>query len=170
MKKMLAVIVDKCIGCHSCEIACAVAHSESKTLQGAIAEEPLPKPRVYVEYVQGYSVALQCRHCDDAPCIAACPSGALSRSGDGEPVLFDSTRCIGCKMCIQACPFGMINLAPDGKSMLKCDLCVEPLARGEEPACVCACPTSALQFVVVEESNRPKRRKMAEKLIVAEEK
>jgi Fe-S-cluster-containing dehydrogenase component len=84
-------------------------------------------------------------------------------------VLFDEQRCIGCKMCVQACPFGVITMRPDKKGVLKCDLCVERLARGEEPACVGACPTRALIFGDEQKAGRRKRRKAAERLVRASE-
>ena len=165
MARMIVVDVSKCIGCHTCELMCAVAHSESKTLVGAIAEHPRQKPRVHVEPVGDKSVPMQCRHCDDAPCVSVCPTGALAISGEGEPVLLDSEKCIGCKMCVQACPFGALVVGIDGKGVLKCDLCVERLAQGEEPACVCGCPTGALTFQEVAEASRSKRRRAAQQLV-----
>jgi len=168
-KKMITVDVGRCLGCHACAIACAIEHSTSKTLVGALQESPRQKPRVHLEYIDGRTVAMRCQHCEDAPCITVCPSGALQRAGDGEPVTIDQERCIGCLMCVQACPFGMITVNPDGKGVLKCDLCVERLEHGRNPACVDACPTGALKFEIVEESNRAKRRKAAEKLLAAGE-
>ena len=170
MKRMIVCDIARCVGCHSCQLACAVAHSASKTLLGAIAEYPRQRPRVYLEQVGGRSVPMQCRHCDDAPCVSVCPSGALLRSGDDQPVLSDPARCIGCGMCIQACPFGMITFGTDGKGVLKCDLCVERLAQGQEPACVAACPTRALSFEEVDKANRAKRRETARQLLSAEQK
>lgn len=169
MKKTIIIDVSRCVGCHSCAIACAVEHSATKTLVSAIAETPRQKPRVHLEYMDGRTVPMRCQHCDDAPCITVCPSGALQRAGEGEPVTTDPERCIGCMMCIQACPFGMITLSTDSKSILKCDLCVERLQQGQEPACVNACPTKALTFGAVDESSRTKRRKTAEKLLAAED-
>jgi len=169
-RKIIAVDVTRCMACHSCEIACAVAHSASKTLAGALAESPRQRPRVHVEHVAGRPVPIQCQHCDDAPCVAACPSGAVSRAGPEEPVLFDSARCIGCRMCVQACPFGAITIGPDGKGVLKCDLCIERLSRGVEPACVSACPTRALRFEDVDQATRRKRRTASANLLSGETK
>ena len=170
MKAMVVVNVEKCLGCRSCQIACAVAHSASKDLYQALLETPAPKARVSVEQGRGLPVPVQCRHCEDAPCIAVCPTGALYREDEDSPVVIDDDRCIGCKMCIQVCPFGVISLSGEGKGVLKCDLCVERLAQGQEPACVCACPTGALRFGDVEEASRTKRRRAAEQLLSAQEK
>jgi Fe-S-cluster-containing dehydrogenase component len=72
-------------------------------------------------------------------------------------------------MCVQACPFGVITLDSNGKGVLKCDLCVERLAEGQEPACVMACPTKVLVFGDEEEVNRAKRRETAERMVLAQE-
>jgi carbon-monoxide dehydrogenase iron sulfur subunit len=158
---LLFTDLNKCMACHSCEIACAVAHSVSKVLHEAIGEEPRPMPRVSVEAAGDSSVPLQCRHCEDAPCVAICPTNALEKLGPNLPVIVEEERCIGCKFCLMVCPFGVITLRRDGKVALKCDLCVERLAEGEGPACVSACPTGALQFVGVDEISAIKRRATA---------
>jgi Fe-S-cluster-containing dehydrogenase component len=75
--------------------------------------------------------------------------------------------CIGCHMCVQACPFGVIAVREDGKGVLKCDLCIERLREGQEPACVSSCPTKALLFVEETESNKTKRQRLARQLVVA---
>lgn len=157
---MKRIVADpaKCMACRACELACALAHAQTHDLLTAIAEQGA-KPRIYVEPAGGLAVPLQCRHCEDAPCVQVCPSGALWRAGDGEPVLADPQKCIGCAFCVQACPFGLIRLAPDQKVVLKCDLCVTRQAEGLIPACVAACPVGALAWEEVEEiAKRNKQR------------
>ena len=70
-------------------------------------------------------------------------------------------------MCVQACPFGVITMSSEGKGVLKCDLCIERLARGLEPACVSSCPTHALAFEEDNRSTRAKRQLAAEKMAAA---
>ena len=154
---------ERCLACKSCELACAVEHSQSKVLFQAIFEEPRPQPLVKVELVREAPIALerltsplQCRHCEDAPCIAVCPTRALEKRGIEGPVLVHEELCIGCKWCVLVCPFGVIGLRRDGKAIIKCDLCFE---REGEPACVEACPTKALRFTTVAEFSRERRRK-----------
>jgi len=166
VKGMIYVDPEKCMGCHTCEIACAVAHSGSKELLKAIHEEPRPRPRVVVEAVGGAAVPLQCRHCEDAPCVAICPTGAMAKL-DGGPVVVREELCIGCKACMLVCPFGAVTMRPEGKAVHKCDLCIERLEAGEEPACASACPTGALRFGPVEEVVREARRKAAERFLVS---
>ena len=162
MAKMIVINEDRCLGCHSCVLACALAHSDAESFAEALDAETLPQSRVYVEPIGRFGMPLQCRHCEDAPCVAVCPTQAIYRHGPGDPVLLDGEKCIGCRFCIQACPFGVINLSRDGKAMVKCDLCQERTSAGEEPACVAACPTGALPFEEVEQFLRARRRKAVE--------
>ena len=168
MKGMIVVRVDRCLGCKSCEIACAIAHSSTKDLNSLVSLAEKPGYRIYVEAYEHTAIPVHCNHCDDAPCILACPTGAIHREGEKGPVLLDNNRCIGCKMCVQACPFGVITSRIEGNGVLKCDLCVERLAEGQEPACVAACPTHALIFCDEETGNRAKRLKTAGRLVSAQ--
>ena len=158
MKSMIVVHVDKCLGCKSCEMACSVEHSASKNLAQAIGETPVPRARVSVEQGAGFVVPLQCRQCEDAPCVEICPTGALRRGDKDSPVVLDHERCIGCKWCVQACPFGVITLDSESRTVIKCDQCFERVERGELPACVLACPTGALEIRAVDEVPAEKRR------------
>jgi carbon-monoxide dehydrogenase iron sulfur subunit len=122
-----------------------VAHSESHTLTGALAEGA--QSRVLVVAAGRTSVPLQCRHCQDAPCVAVCPKSALTQPEPGGVVLPHPEACVACRSCVMVCPFGAVRLGgEDGKALLKCDLCIERLEAGQEPACVEACPTGALLF------------------------
>ena len=78
---MLEIFVrpERCMGCRSCEIACAVQHSGSKNLFGALADKPEPRKRLYVEMIGGQRMPLLCHHCDEAPCVAVCRTGATSK-------------------------------------------------------------------------------------------
>ncbi|MFH1594273.1 MAG: 4Fe-4S dicluster domain-containing protein [Candidatus Omnitrophota bacterium] len=159
MKKGIIIVDPKrCVACRTCELQCAVAHSKSKDLNKAIYEEPRSKSRVKVESCQDLVVPLQCRHCEDAPCVKICPTKALEKFEVEGPVLIDDKRCIGCKWCVVVCPFGVINMDKSGKAIIKCDLCFERLKNGERPVCCAACPTGALQFKTMEEVTREKKR------------
>ena len=89
-------------------------------------------------------VSLACMHCEDAPCVLACPTTALQRSGEPAVVRVDAGLCIGCHGCAIACPYGVPRFGADGR-MHKCDLCADRVAAGLEPACVRVCPTGALR-------------------------
>lgn len=123
--RRLFVRPELCTGCKTCEIACAVEHSRSKTLLGAIMEQPPPHPRIYVEAVtkshaNTLKMPMTCRHCDPSPCIAACIPKAMYRAeGDVVTNVGGAQECIACGMCVMMCPFGMIARAadPNGKVM-----------------------------------------------------
>jgi carbon-monoxide dehydrogenase iron sulfur subunit len=162
--KAIICRIDRCLGCRACEIACALVHAKSQDIFKAVQEDPKPRRRVNVESAGDRGLPLQCRHCENAPCIMVCPTEAMHRDSERGPVLIDEERCIGCKLCMVVCPFGAIAASADGKAVLKCDLCQKRLAAGEEPACVSACLTHALQFVDVEEHGRKKRKAAAERI------
>jgi len=140
------VDIERCTACKACEIACAVEHSSTKTLFGAIFESPVPQKRVHVEPAFAYAYPVRCLHCGDAPCIAACPNGAMTRDAATGSVIVLEDRCQGCFMCAMVCPFGAISAHTSKRTALKCDRCPDRLAVGLRPACVEACPTNALEF------------------------
>ncbi|MCR6544398.1 4Fe-4S dicluster domain-containing protein [Dehalobacterium formicoaceticum] len=158
MKNIIVVDAQKCVSCHSCEISCCIAHSQSKNIYQAIFEKPLAKKRVVVEKYGAFSVPLQCRHCEDAPCVQICPTKAMHREAGADAVLINEELCIGCKWCLQACPFGAITLGDGEKAILKCDLCIIRTEQGLQPACVDACPTNALKYLSVDQFTKEKRR------------
>lgn len=164
MRKIL-IILDKCVGCKACEVACAVEHSESKDEVEAIRERPRPISRISVkqgktrnmdrrprfgrsskDISEKAAYPIRCRHCDDPKCVEACMSGALYKTESGA-VIHDPQQCVGCWMCIMTCPYGAIVRDPENKIIVKCDLC---LGR-DVPACVEACKTGAIMAVEEED-------------------
>lgn len=130
------------MACKSCELACAVIHSESGSLQEAISEIPPPLSRVIVVLEGGTIRALRCDQCDEPVCVESCKTGALMRTVDDGTITFDETLCVGCWLCVKACPDG---IRPDHarKVAVRCDVCFEK----ETAACVKACPTGGLRVV-----------------------
>lgn len=145
------------MACHSCEVACSVAHSTSQTLYGALTEPVLYISGMHVETGgKGRGFPLGCRHCQDPQCTRACVTKALYLSPDGV-VMYDSNHCIGCHMCFIACPFGAIEEGrnrAESYAISKCDLCT---ITGQEPACVSACLTKALTFEDPDSYSKNKR-------------
>jgi len=170
MGKAIMVNIEKCLACKSCEIACAVVHSKSGVLEEAVAESPRPQRMVTVEAAGEFAVPLQCRHCEDAPCISVCPTAAIHREEVDGPVLIEQDKCIGCKYCLVVCPFGVIELSRDGKAMVKCDLCYERAKTGQIPACVEACPTKALKFGSEKDLAAGKRQRAAQDIVSSTQK
>jgi len=169
MSRHITVRIERCVGCHTCELACAIAHSRSEDIETMILQADNPGYRIHVEPYGPRSIPISCQHCEEAACALACPTGAVKRLAQGKPVLVEEERCIGCSMCVQACPFGVIALRPDGKAAFKCDLCISRLAQGLEPGCVSSCPTKALLLVEDETASKDKRRAAVQKLAEAQE-
>ena len=160
MKRIL-IKLDKCIGCRSCELACATEHASPQDLAMLTPKERRLSARMRVrcgsieivndqegkpvfgqsrtKIPKGKAYPIHCRHCDEPKCVEACMSGALMKQDDGA-IRHDGKGCVRCWMCIMACPYGAILIDPKGKSILKCDLC----PGRETPACVEACKTGAL--------------------------
>ena len=155
--KQILINDEKCMACHSCEIACCVAHSEARSLYGALSEASQLASRLHVEQGgKGRGFPLGCRHCQEPQCVKACVSKALYQSPEGL-VLVNEKRCIGCLMCFIACPFGSIEQGSKVQEVYrisKCDMCA---VTGEDPACVSACPTKALSFEEPDNFSKNKR-------------
>jgi Fe-S-cluster-containing dehydrogenase component len=131
---------DTCIGCHACTVACKAEHSV-----------PLGVNRTWVKYIEKgefpdsrrlYSV-MRCNHCEDAPCVKVCPTGALFHRDNGI-VDFDTSNCIGCKSCMNACPYDAIYIDPEEHTAQKCNFCAHRVELGLEPSCVVVCPTQSI--------------------------
>ncbi len=163
--KTVFVNPEKCIGCRHCEVACAIEHSQSKDLFKMFEEVPLSEPRIHVEVgVNFLTFPNRCRHCDPAPCMQVCPTGALHRDEETGSVLVNYNSCIGCAMCAMVCPFDIItfnkvwNVNFDHEVNAKCDHCIDRQREGREPACVEACKTGALEFGEVNDLIRAARK------------
>ncbi len=172
--------VAKCTGCKACEVACFHGHvvtgSGGRPVGKTMGTITVPvTPKLYVTVTETASMPVQCKHCENSPCLAVCKQKAISRV-DGQ-VIVDKKTCIGCKDCLVACPFGAITLLPffvGGKQALqpsgegrvaasKCDLCFQDQ---EGPACVRVCPNQALRLTDVNAERKEKNIAAAEALAV----
>lgn len=174
--KTVFVHPERCIGCKQCEVACVVAHSQTKSLFWAVFEKPAPKPRIHAEPGLALNTAFpnKCRHCNPAPCMLACPTGAIHRHERfPENVVIESSKCIACGMCAMVCPFDVITYhpvaaAPEKAAVaVKCDQCVERQAQGLLPACVEACKVNALEFGEINELVKTARTRYSEMVSIA---
>ena len=86
-----------------------------------------------------------CKHCTNAGCLDACPTGALIRT-EFETVIVQPDVCNGCGYCIPSCPFGVIDRDTFDGRAAKCTLCYDRMKDELEPACAKACPTDSIQF------------------------
>ena len=141
--KTIWVDRNRCLGCKTCELQCAVErNSLSRALHEAVCEDPLPIARVGVYGSSKHPFPLQCRHCEQATCLAACPSGAMQRDPEQGLISIDQNKCRGCWMCVMTCPFGAIIPSRASHVAMKCDACMHM----DEPACVAGCPAHALKY------------------------
>ncbi len=131
-----------CIGCGMCERRCIMSH-EKIELKEVNLTNPLQRARCKAYRTPEFQVAVHCRHCDNAPCLEACPVGAITHRNENM-IFVDESKCIGCRECVLACPFGAVRMGEltDGRMVAtKCDLCVD---TGSTPTCVQGCPKKAL--------------------------
>lgn len=150
MSKEYALIVNTvdCVGCSACEIACKQEHNLG-TGPRWIKVYP-GQPREIEGKMQVRYAVTHCMHCSRPPCKDACPVNAISKRQDGI-VIFDPEVCIGCKDCISACPLGVVQFDEAKDVALKCNLCVERVEKGLQPACVVSCPSHCIYFGTTEE-------------------
>jgi tetrathionate reductase subunit B len=155
MGKVLIIDITKCNGCHNCQIACKDEHvgndwspiARPQPMSGQfwtkvedIVRGSVPKVRVaYLHTI--------CRHCDDAPCIKACPNQAIYKRQDGI-VIIDPVKCKGSKKCMQECPYeGSIYFNDALNIAQKCTFCAHLIDKGwNETRCSDVCPTGAYTF------------------------
>lgn len=132
-----AMVIDqrRCVGCMACIVACK--------RENDVPEEHF-RTRV-VETIQGSFPKLRmelrselCNHCDNAPCVDNCPTGASYKETDGT-VQIKSYKCVGCKACLAACPYDVRYMHPEKGFADKCTFCRERITEGKEPACVSTC-------------------------------
>ncbi len=151
MEKFLVVYPDLCTGCRLCEAACSYRHE-------GVYSPSLSRVRVVKFEDRCLSVPVVCNYCEQPPCEASCPTGAMSAAPDGRYALVREDRCIGCKECVHACPLGAVHLHPRSGVAIRCDLC-----RGD-PECVKVCTAGALRYEPLEAAVREKRRARAASL------
>ena len=106
---------------------------------------------------RSYFVPKLCNHCEDAPCNQVCPTHASITSPEGVE-LVDPDLCIGCSYCVQACPYGVRFINPETNNADKCTWCYHRITKGEQPACVEACPTGARSFGRLDDPNSEVRK------------
>ncbi len=132
--------MDACIGCHSCEVACAEQNGlpagTTWRRVGEIEGGEFPETR-------RFHLSMSCNHCLDPACLSGCPTNAYEKLANGV-VAHHAEDCIGCQYCTWNCPYSVPAFQPDRRIVTKCDMCQPRLAEGLTPACVNACPTHAI--------------------------
>lgn len=152
-KKSFLIDVDKCSSCSLCIVACKDEHVGNSYLPWTAPQpdtghfwidvlkvERGKTPRVKMSYLP-----LNCQHCENAPCITACPEGAIKRRDDGL-VWIDPALCNGCGKCQEACPYDVIYMNDELEIAQKCTGCAHRVDEGLLPRCVEVCPHDAILF------------------------
>jgi carbon-monoxide dehydrogenase iron sulfur subunit len=131
--EILAIDLELCTGCRSCELACSIAHSDSFNPKRS-------RIQILKDESRNLIVPMVCLQCENPLCQEACPNGAIVENEHG--ILFvEKDICIGCMNCVTACIFGGIGLDPVTRKAVKCDLC------WGKPACVKACQYGAISLI-----------------------
>jgi len=138
--------MEACVGCHSCEVACAEQNAtpveQGWRRVGELEGGAFPDTR-------RFSLSMACNHCVEPTCLSGCPTSAYEKLGNGI-VLHHADDCIGCQYCIWNCPYEVPVFNPVRKIVSKCDMCRPRLEAGQAPACVLACPTRAIGVEAVD--------------------
>jgi Fe-S-cluster-containing dehydrogenase component len=161
----LVIDLDICVGCHACAVNCKEwntgGHSAPLTDYDPYGTDP---NGVWFNRIHSFEVRgdkgdsrtvhfpKSCLHCEDAPCVTVCPTGASYKREEDGIVLVNADTCIGCKLCSWACPYGAREYDEDQGVMKKCTLCVDKIynenldVESRVPACVSTCPAGARHF------------------------
>jgi DMSO reductase iron-sulfur subunit len=139
--------MNKCIGCRSCEIACNEQNGNPTDIRWRRIGEI--EGGTYPDTSRHY-LSMGCNHCLDAECLKGCPVEAYTKDPATGIVLHSADACIGCQYCVWNCPYSVPQFNAERGVVGKCDMCHGRLAEGLEPACVNACPESAIEIEIVD--------------------
>lgn len=147
----------RCFGCHGCEVACK---AENDVPLGNFIRQTFFKDVGEYPKVARMFLPMACQHCEDAPCIKACPCGALGKAAGGS-VTVDYEKCCGHGTCVEVCPYGAIYIDPVANQAVKCHNCYHRIDQGMEPACAATCPSDAVHFGDLNDPNSKASKAMA---------
>lgn len=168
----LVIDLDVCVGCHACVVNCKEwntggygnALSDQDPYGADVSGAWLNRIHTFEVVPEGAEVIGEegdarvvhfpksCLHCEDAPCVTVCPTGASYKRAEDGIVLVDEDKCIGCGLCAWSCPYGAREMDVAAGVMKKCTLCIDRIYNEtfEEvdrvPACVRTCPANARHF------------------------
>ena len=156
-----------CIGCKACEVACkewnevphdgflwsglsydntlSLGHSTWRHVKFVERETKCGHGGNSPDHISWEFSSDVCKHCENAGCLEACPTGSIVRTEFGG-VFVQPDICNGCGYCVVTCPFGVIDRRPDDGRAFKCTFCYDRQRAGEQPACAKACPTGSILF------------------------
>lgn len=175
----MVINLERCIGCYACVVSCKQCWGTRPGINYNMMNyvEWGEYPDAHQRYV-----STMCNHCENPPCVEACPNGATYKSEEG-PILIDNELCEGCGTCVEACPYGhrfLIDEAPKtsyegvvlpceeasskrSNIVEKCTFCYERLAEGKAPMCSIHCPGQCRIFGDVNDPESDVAKYIAEK-------
>lgn len=144
-----------CNGCKACQVACGDKHDLAVGVNWRRVVEYSGGSwqvdgNTFTPDVFSYYTSIACNHCEDPVCVQVCPTTAMTQRDDGT-VYVDVEKCVGCRYCEWACPYSAPQFDVASGHMSKCDLCYDYRETGQDPACVSACPSRALDWGPIEE-------------------
>jgi Fe-S-cluster-containing hydrogenase components 1 len=170
-----------CIGCKACEVACkewndvpddgfvwsglsydntlALGHSTYRHVKFVEREPRAGCGGNSNEQLTWEFSSDVCKHCENAGCLEACPTGSIVRTEFGS-VFVQPDICNGCGYCVVSCPFGVVDRRPDDGRAFKCTFCYDRQKAGAEPACSKACPTGSILFGRLDDLERAADRRI----------
>jgi formate dehydrogenase iron-sulfur subunit len=172
-----------CIGCKACEVACkewngvegdgldwsGYSYDNTGALGAStwrhvkfVEQTPVPGygGNAGGEFAWSFSSDV-CKHCEEAGCLEACPTGSIVRTEFGG-IFIQPDICNGCGYCVTSCPFGVVERNQKDGRAFKCTFCYDRQKVGLEPACAKACPTESIKFGEIENLRDRARRRMDE--------
>lgn len=158
-RKSLLIDVTKCVGCKECQVACNKQNNLPEEEQTELSANHYT---VVLNFNEVY-VRRLCMHCNTPTCVSACLVGAFAKMDTGA-VLYDETKCIGCRYCMQACPFQIPQYEWDKlvPRVQKCKFCYERVSAGKMTACAEACQFGATTFGNREDMIKEARKRINE--------
>ncbi len=147
MSKAILYDATKCIGCKACEQACAEQNKLPYNDKVAAEEYQSEHKFTFVATKGDKFMRHMCMNCKDPSCASVCPVAALRKTPEG-PVIYEASRCMGCRYCMLACPFGVPKYEWQALNprVRKCTMCFDRVSVGKPTACAEICPTGATQF------------------------
>lgn len=171
MRYGMVIDLLKCVGCNACTVACRAENGTptgvhfNKIKKYEVGKYPSAKMKF---------LPMPCMHCQNTPCLKACPTGATAKNQQGI-ITVNEDNCIGCRACVVACPYESRYFLWDFKpyyegqnftpfetlkqkkyvkgTVVKCEFCTPRLEQGKLPACVETCPGQARYFGDLDDPN-----------------